>query len=42
MKTSLNDHQYILYSKQMLLADVSEQGQLALMNAEVVIIGMGD
>ena len=41
MKTSLNDHQYILYSKQMLLTDVSEQGQLALMNAEVIVVGVG-
>ena len=38
---SLNDHQYILYSKQMLLADVSEQGQLTLMNAEVIVVGVG-
>jgi len=41
VKTSLNDHQYILYSKQMLLADVSEQGQLALLNADVAVVGVG-
>ncbi|UCX04510.1 HesA/MoeB/ThiF family protein [Shewanella glacialimarina] len=41
MKTSLNDHEYIQYSKQMLLTDVSEKGQLALMNATAIIVGVG-
>ncbi|UJF20555.1 HesA/MoeB/ThiF family protein [Shewanella sp. OMA3-2] len=41
MKVSLNDHEYIRYSKQMLLTDVSEQGQLALMNATAIIVGVG-
>ena len=39
--TALSDKQYLRYSRQMLLADVSEKGQLALMNASVLIIGIG-
>ena len=37
----LSDQQYIQYSRTMLLSDIGETGQLAIMNSSVVIIGMG-
>ncbi len=41
MKTALTDNEYMRYGKQMLLTDIAEAGQLALMNARVVIVGAG-
>ncbi|MCL1143157.1 HesA/MoeB/ThiF family protein [Shewanella gaetbuli] len=41
MSLGISDQQYIQYSKQMLLADFGEYGQQAVMNASVVIIGLG-
>lgn len=37
----LSDQQYIQYSRTMLLSDIGETGQLAIMNSSVIIIGMG-
>ena len=39
--TGLNDQEYMRYSSHLLLADVGEQGQLALRNAKVLIVGVG-
>jgi len=39
--TALNDQEYMRYSSHLLLADVGEQGQLALRNAKVLIVGVG-
>ncbi|CAM4236404.1 HesA/MoeB/ThiF family protein [Shewanella livingstonensis] len=38
---SLSGHDYIQYSRTMLLSDIGEAGQLAIMNSPVVIIGVG-
>lgn len=37
----LTDREYLLYSRTMLLNDIGEAGQLAILNSRVVIIGMG-
>jgi len=39
--TGLSDQEYMRYSSHLLLADVGEQGQLALRNAKVLIVGVG-
>ena len=37
----LTDQEYMRYSSHLLLADVGEQGQFALRNAKVLIVGVG-
>ncbi|PKH32517.1 HesA/MoeB/ThiF family protein [Shewanella sp. ALD9] len=39
--STLSDRDYIQYSRTMLLSDIGEAGQLAIMNSAVVIIGVG-
>ncbi len=39
--TGLSDQEYMRYSSHLLLADVGEQGQFALRNAKVLIVGVG-
>ena len=39
--TALSDQEYMRYSAHLLLGDIGEQGQLALRNANVLIVGVG-
>ncbi|MGR6781904.1 HesA/MoeB/ThiF family protein [Moritella viscosa] len=39
--TGLSDQEYMRYSAHLLLSDIGEQGQLALRNANVLIVGVG-
>lgn len=39
--SSLTDKEYLRYSRTMLLNDIGEAGQIAIMNSRVAIIGMG-
>ncbi|QUM82549.1 MULTISPECIES: HesA/MoeB/ThiF family protein [unclassified Moritella] len=39
--TGLSDQEYMRYSAHLLLSDIGEQGQLALRNAKVLIVGVG-
>ena len=39
--TGLSDQEYMRYSAHLLLGDIGEQGQLALRNANVLIVGVG-
>ena len=39
--TGLSDQEYMRYSAHLLLEDIGEQGQLALRNAKVLIVGVG-
>ena len=38
---TLSAKQYIQYSRTMLLNDIGEAGQLAIINSQVAIIGLG-
>jgi len=37
----LNDQQFMRYSRHLLMDDIGEEGQLTLLNAHVLIVGMG-